>query len=239
VVWKKRSHPGAFSFFILQCNILKQFCNKTLIYPILAESFRNMVLYSYNTKGSVSMSKQKRSEFWDWIKALGIALLLAVLIRQFLFTNYIVYGESMMPTIQEGNRLIVNKLGYTFSKPTRFDLVVFHANTQEDYIKRVIGLAGDSIEYKDDKLYVNEQYVEEPYLDKFKKQLGNNSQLTGDFNLGDYTGKSTVPNGYVFVMGDNRLHSIDSRHLGFIPIDQIVGEVNLRYWPVSELKFIN
>lgn len=184
------------------------------------------------------MSKQK-SELWDWIKALGIALVLAILIRQFLFTNYIVYGESMMPTIEEGNRLIVNKLEYNLKEPTRFDLVVFHANEKEDYIKRVIGLPGDTIEYKNDKLYVNGKYLKEPYLDQYKNQLQNEGQLTGDFKLEDYTGKKTVPEGYVFVMGDNRLHSIDSRHIGFIPFDKIVGEVNLRYWPIAEFEFIN
>jgi signal peptidase I len=184
------------------------------------------------------MSEQK-SEFWDWIKALGIALLLAILIRQFLFTNYIVYGESMMPTIEDGNRLIVNKFEYNFKDAERFDLVVFHANETEDYIKRVIGLPGETIEYKNDKLYVDGKYIAEPYLDQFKNQLQNNAQLTGDFSLEDYTDKLTVPEGYVFVMGDNRLHSIDSRHIGFIPYEDIVGEVNLRYWPISEFKFIN
>lgn len=184
------------------------------------------------------MSKQK-SEFWDWIKALGIALLLAILIRQFLFTNYIVYGESMMPTIEEGNRLIVNKLEYNIKLPTRFDLVVFHANPKEDYIKRVIGLPGDEIEYKNDKLYVNGKYLPEPYLDPYKSQLQNQGQLTGDFKLEDYTTKKTVPKNTVFVMGDNRLHSIDSRHIGFVSIDKIVGEVNLRYWPIKEFEFIN
>ncbi|WP_257351422.1 signal peptidase I [Pseudalkalibacillus decolorationis] len=181
---------------------------------------------------------KKNNGFWEWVKAIGIALLIAFVVRQFLFTNYVVYGESMMPTIQEGNRLIVNKINYDITKPERFDLIVFHANEKEDYIKRIIGLPGDKIEYRNDKLFVNGEPIKEPYLKRFRKDLEQGSQLTGDFTLKDITGQERVPEGTVFVLGDNRLHSIDSRHIGFIPIDKIVGEVNLRYWPVSEFKLI-
>ncbi|MGM7700095.1 signal peptidase I [Pseudalkalibacillus sp. Hm43] len=183
------------------------------------------------------MTKTKNS-FWEWIKAIGIALLIAFVVRHFLFTNYVVFGESMMPTIQEGNRLIVNKINYDISDPNRFDLIVFRANEQEDYIKRVIGLPGDKIEYRNDKLFINDKPVEEPYLERFREDLQQGSQLTGDFTLKDITKKERVPEGTVFVLGDNRLHSIDSRHIGFVPVENIVGEVNLRYWPVSEFKLI-
>ncbi|MCF6410982.1 signal peptidase I [Pseudalkalibacillus salsuginis] len=184
------------------------------------------------------MTKTKDS-FWEWIKAIGIALLIAFIVRHFLFTNYVVYGESMMPTIQEGNRLIVNKINYDITKPQRFDLIVFKANEQEDYIKRIIGLPGDKVEYRNDKLYINDQPVEEKYLERFRKDLQEGSQLTGDFTLKDITSKKRVPEGMVFVLGDNRLHSIDSRHIGFVPLENIVGEVNLRYWPMSEFQVIH
>ncbi|MDM5336752.1 signal peptidase I [Fictibacillus enclensis] len=182
-------------------------------------------------------SREKSSQLWDWIKAIGIALILALLIKNFLFEQYVVYGESMMPTIENGNRLIVNKLGYNIGEPKRFDLIVFHANSQEDYIKRVIGMPGEHIEYVNDHLFINGKQVDEPYLDDYKKQV-TNGNLTGDFTLEEVTGKKVIPKGKVFVMGDNRLHSIDSRHIGLVDESKIVGEVNLRYWPMEELKVI-
>ena len=174
--------------------------------------------------------------FTDWIKTLIIAILIVTVVRQFFFTNYIVHGESMMPTIEEGNRLIVNKIEYEFTEPDRFDLIVFHANDKEDYIKRVIGLPGDTIEYKNDQLYINGKRYEEPYLEEYKDQLFS-GKLTEDFTLLEKTGRKTVPEGHLFVMGDNRRHSYDSRHIGFISKDQVVGAVDVRYWPIKSLTF--
>ncbi|MFA8439064.1 signal peptidase I [Pueribacillus sp. YX66] len=173
--------------------------------------------------------------FVDWLKALLIALIIVALVRQYLFANYIVNGESMMPTIEEGNRLIVNKIEVEIRSPERFDLIVFHANSEEDYIKRVIGLPGDTIKYENDQLYVNGKAVDEPYLDDFKTDLID-GQLTENFTLLDKTGRSTVPKDYYFVLGDNRRHSYDSRHIGFISKEEIVGIVNLRYWPIDRLQ---
>ncbi|MCK6255780.1 signal peptidase I [Fictibacillus sp. KIGAM418] len=182
-------------------------------------------------------SREDSSQLWDWIKAIGIALILALLIKKFLFEQYVVYGESMMPTIQNGNRLIVNKLGYNLGEPKRFDLIVFHANAKEDYIKRVIGMPGERIAYQNDHLYINGKQIDEPYLDDYKKHI-TSGNLTGDFTLEEVTGQKVIPKGKVFVMGDNRLHSIDSRHIGLVDMKKIVGEVNLRYWPVKELEVI-
>lgn len=135
----------------------------------------------------------------------------------------------MMPTLRDGNLLIVNKFGGI----QRFDIIVFHANKQEDYVKRVIGLPGDRIAYKNDVLYVNGKPVKEPYLKSHKRKLID-GKLTGDFTLEEVTGKKTVPKGCVFVLGDNRLSSWDSRHFGFVKMNQIVGKVNARYWPFDE-----
>lgn len=171
----------------------------------------------------------------DWLKAALIAFIIVALVRHYLFANYIVNGESMMPTIEEGNRLIVNKIEIEIKSPERFDLIVFHANSEEDYIKRVIGLPGDTIEYENDHLYINGKEYDEPYLDDYKALLFD-GQLTEDFALLDKTGRSTVPEGYYFVLGDNRRHSYDSRHIGFINKKEIVGIVNLRYWPLDSLQ---
>ncbi len=179
------------------------------------------------------MKEEIKREGLEWIKALGIGLIIFIVIRTFLFSNYVVEGESMMPTLQDGNKLVVNKIGYQIGELHRFDVVVFHANEKEDYVKRIIGLPGDKIEYKNDKLYINGDYYPEPYLDKYKKQyIG--SKLTGDFTLKEITEKQTVPKGKIFVLGDNRRGSMDSRYFGFVNKEQVVGKVDLRYWPLQE-----
>ncbi len=119
--------------------------------------------------------KKKKNETWEWVKALLIAFGLAAIIRVFLFTPIVVDGVSMMPTLENGDRMIVNKIGYTIGEPKRFDVVVFHAPEEKDYIKRVIGLPGDEVEYRDDVLYVNGEPFEEPYLDQYKAEIADSS----------------------------------------------------------------
>jgi signal peptidase I len=174
------------------------------------------------------------SEKWEWIKTIVIAIGLAFIVRSFLFSSYVVDGESMMPTLEDGNLLIINKISYEIGELNRFDVIVFHANEGEDYVKRVIGLPGDRIEYKGDALYINDQKQSEPYLEKFRKQLSDR-QLTESFQLEEVTGQAVVPDGKLFVMGDNRTGSYDSRHFGFISVDDVVGKVNLRFWPVNDM----
>lgn len=176
-----------------------------------------------------------KKEGIEWAKAFGIGIIIFAFIRTFFFSNYVVEGESMMPTLQNGNKLVVNKLGYEASDLQRFDVIVFHANEKEDFVKRVIGLPGDRIEYHDDHLYVNGRQIAEPFLDEYRKKAGG-GRLTGDFTLKEITGKKTVPSGKLFVLGDNRLGSWDSRHFGFISAGQVVGKVDLRYWPLSEVN---
>lgn len=186
-------------------------------------------------------TKKKKNELWEWTKALIIAFLIAVIIRYFLFTPIVVDGDSMTPTLENGDRMIVYKLGYMVGEPNRFDIVVFHAPEGKDYIKRVIGLPGEHIEYRDDVLYINGEPIEEPYLDQFKAQLPKGN-LTQDFTLQDVPGVNpdveVIPEGYVFVMGDNRRGSKDSRHIGLVDIDEIIGSTNLIFWPLNEFKFV-
>ncbi|MFP3488664.1 signal peptidase I, partial [Staphylococcus sp. SIMBA_130] len=85
-------------------------------------------------------------------------------------------------------------------------------------------------------LYVNGEKMSEPYLERYKDEIFNGN-LTENFNLDDKTGKMKVPENSLFLMGDNRRHSYDSRHIGFVPMDQVVGEVNLRYWPLEKFDF--
>jgi signal peptidase I len=180
---------------------------------------------------------KKKGETWEWLKAVMIAVLLAGGIRYFIFAPIIVDGLSMMPTLHDHDRMIVNKLSYKIGTPKRFDIIVFHAEEGKDYIKRVIGLPGDHIEYKNDTLYINGKAYKEPYLDQYKKQLID-GPLTEPFTLEEITGKKTVPKGYLFVMGDNRRFSKDSRHIGFIPMEKVVGKANIVYWPLSDARII-
>jgi signal peptidase I len=182
------------------------------------------------------VAKQK-NELWEWTKALLIAVGLAALIRYFLFTPIVVDGLSMMPTLHNGDRMIVNKLSYTVGEPDRFDIIVFHAPEQKDYIKRVIGLPGDTVEYENDVLYINGKAYDEPYLEEYKEQI-DGGLLTEDFTLEEKIGQDTVPEGTLFVMGDNRRFSKDSRHIGVVDIDEVIGSTNIIYWPIQDIEVI-
>ncbi len=188
-------------------------------------------------------TKKEKNELWEWIKALLIAFAVAAFIRFFLFTPIVVDGESMLPTLENGDRMIVNKFKYTVGEPDRFDIVVFHAPEQKDYIKRVIGLPGDYVEYKNDQLYINGKFYEEPYLDELKEELTEGEgALTGDFTLQELPGLNptidVIPEDYVLVLGDNRRYSKDSRHIGLVHVDEIVGNTKLIFWPIKDMKFV-
>ncbi|MBT2638948.1 signal peptidase I [Bacillus sp. ISL-39] len=175
-----------------------------------------------------------KREGLEWIKAFALGMIIFVFIRIFFFSNYVVEGESMLPTLEDGNKVVVNKLGYETEDLERFDVIVFHANEEEDFVKRVIGLPGEKVEYREDMLFINGKKVNEPFLKQYREQSPG-GYLTGDFTIEDLTGVERVPEGKLFVLGDNRLGSWDSRQFGFISEDQVVGKVNLRYWPLEEM----
>lgn len=181
--------------------------------------------------------KKEKSSFWEWIKAILIAVVLAGVIRQFFFAPILVDGVSMAPTLHDRDRMIVNKIGYQIGDPKRFDIIVFRATEDKDYIKRIIGLPGDEIEYRNDKLYVNGKAYEEPYLDKQKKQIAD-GPLTYDFTLEEMTGKKTVPKDQLFVLGDNRRFSKDSRSIGTVSMDRVIGKANMLYWPLKDARIV-
>lgn len=194
------------------------------------ETFENEILEKNNTESKKSLSK----EIWDWAKAIGIAVILAIFIRTFLFSPTIVDGQSMMSTLHNGEFLIVNKFVYHIGEPKRGDIVIFHATEQKDYIKRVIGVAGDRIEMRDDQLYINGEPVDEPYLEEMKKYW---YDIEGTVFTQDFVVES-VPEGTVYVLGDNRRNSTDSRIIGPIPIEKIVGRADLSIWPLSNIRFL-
>lgn len=186
----------------------------------------------------VEKTEKEKNELWEWTKALLIAFAIAAFIRYFLFTPIVVDGDSMMPTLENGDRMIVNKFSYKIGEPDRFDIVVFHAPEQKDYIKRVIGVPGDFVEYKDDQLYINGEPIDEPYLDAYKAEISEGN-LTGDFSLKDIDPSlDVIPEGYVFVMGDNRRFSKDTRHIGIVDQKEIIGNTNIIFWPLNEIEIV-
>ncbi len=175
------------------------------------------------------MQESTRKEIYSWVKSLAVAFIIAFLCRTFLFSPTIVHGESMEPTFKDQDRLIISKT----SEIERFDMIVFDApDSDEHYVKRVIGLPGDSVEVKDDILYINGKAIDEPYLE-MNKENTLLDKLTGDFTLEEITGDSRVPERSFFVMGDNRLYSKDSRYFGFIAEETVMGEVKFRFYPLQ------
>ncbi len=145
---------------------------------------------------------------------------------------FIVQGHSMDATLQDGERLLMMKQ----NEIERFDVVVFPSPTENDklYIKRVIGIPGDSIAYKDDQLILNDKTMSEPYLEEQASTV--TGPFTYDFTLEDVAGTATVPEGKFFVMGDNRRNSLDGRVFGFIDQADIVAESDYIHWPIAEIK---
>jgi len=174
----------------------------------------------------------RRRPLVDWLVVMGIALLAAFLIRTYVLAHFVVDGTSMVTTLEDGDRVFVNKLSYRLHDPRRGDVVVLHeidATAQRDLIKRVIGLPGESIEMRNCQVFVGGRLLIEPYLDPEVVRPGNCGE---DFEPLD------VEDGRVFVMGDNRGGSMDSRVLGTVDEDDLVGRAFVVFWPSSNLRWL-
>ena len=183
---------------------------------------------------------KERNELWIWIKVVSLAAVFVIGMRYFIFSPVMVDGASMMPTFEDGDKVIVNKIGPILTDYKRFDVVVFEVTENKHYIKRIIGFPGDQITYKDDELYINGEVYEETYLTSFKEALVDTGDFTYDFTLEEQLGEMTVPEGHFFVLGDNRRKSIDSRdpRVGFIAQERILGTANFVIWPFEKLGSI-
>jgi signal peptidase I len=165
----------------------------------------------------------------EWAVVLVGAVLVALLLRASLFQAFWIPSESMEATLEVNDRVLVNKLSYRLHDIHRGDVVVFERpNTRpgeiKDLIKRVIGLPGDTIEVRDNAVFVNSTRLIEPYLDEADE-------------MEDY-GPSVVPEGEIFVMGDNRDESQDSRAFGTVSQDQVVGRAFVLFWPVNRVGWL-
>ena len=174
-------------------------------------------------------------KFWvlfvDLVETLVVSLALFVLIYLFLFQPHQVEGRSMEPSFQNGEYILTDKISYRLRDPQRGDVVVFHSPQDErvDFIKRIIATPGDTIMVSDNKVYLNGEPMDEPYtLDGATPQ---------DTFLRDGAATTVPSNNYV-VMGDNRLHSSDSRKWGFITRQHIVGRAFFRYWPLGSFGVV-
>ncbi|NWF76859.1 MAG: signal peptidase I [Nitrospirae bacterium] len=183
--------------------------------------------------------KSKKKIFREYLEAIITALILALIIRTFVVQAFKIPSGSMIPTLLIGDHILVNKFIYgieipftdkkilIFRKPHRGDIIVFKypENPKKDFIKRVVAIEGDVIEEKDKALYLNGQRVIEPYAYHYDKYVKPNG-----FDPRDNFGPLVVPEGKVFVMGDNRDQSYDSRYWGFVDLKDIRGKALIIYW---------
>ncbi|MNO71970.1 Signal peptidase I T [compost metagenome] len=186
-------------------------------------------------------AKKGKSEAFEWLKAIVIAVVLVLVIRWFLFAPFIVDGPSMKPNFHTGERIIVNKILYDIREPKHGEVVVFHVPSEgRDFIKRVIGVPGDIVKVEGDTVTINGQVIDEPYIQAALDEKHKNNELynTEDNFPNELVSDGKVPEGYVFVLGDNRSNSTDSRRIGFVPYGDIIGRADLVFWPLKDIQFI-
>lgn len=171
--------------------------------------------------------------FFDWVVVIFVALLVAFVVRTFVLAHFVVEGSSMYSTLETGDRVFVNKLSYRLHDPNRGDVVVLHQITgasERDLIKRVIGLPGETVEMRNCTVLIDGRVLNEPYLDP--------EVVTPTDCGGDYSPSGPIPENHVFVMGDNRGGSQDSRVIGPINEDDLVGRAFVVFWPQSHWQWL-
>lgn len=174
-----------------------------------------------------------QSRTFKWLKAVLLALGIASFIKYFIFIPVTVEGISMSPTLQSGDHILYEP----FTSIKRFDIILFHDAKGDSYIKRVIGLPGESLYYQEDQLYIDSKPVDDSFL--FKKNNIDNQVFTPDFSLESITGERLIPQDSYFVLGDNRTRSKDSRMFGFVPKSSIEGKAILIFYPFNDFTFLN
>ncbi len=160
--------------------------------------------------------------FKDIVEVTVVALVIAILVRTLLVEVFVVQGPSMEPTLVDGNRLLVSKIAYKIGEPSRGDVVVlrYPLDPSKDYIKRVVAVGGDIIEIRLGRLYINGQLQQESYI-----------EYPGIYNMAAVT----VPSDSVFVMGDHRTNSEDSRYFGCVKEEFLKGKAVYIIWPLEKI----
>lgn len=175
------------------------------------------------------MNKKLWKEAFEWLKSIVIALVIVFAIQTF-FIPTMVSGQSMYPTLNENDVLLIYKLAYLNDLPDRGDIIVFKSdildektNENKNLIKRVIALPNERITIKDNKIFINDEHLNESYLEGI--------DTYGDIDI-------IVPDGHIFVLGDNRGHSTDSRspYVGTVPLEDIIGKAFIRMFPFNKIS---
>lgn len=189
------------------------------------------------TDAAATEAKKSKSAVREYAEAIGMALFLALFIRTFIIQAFKIPSGSMIPTLQVGDHILVNKLSYGsrmpflekylvhFGEPESGDVIVFvfPEDRSKDFIKRVVGVGGDLVEIRGKKVYINNHVLDDPHA-YFEGDLEKKLQVRGDF------GPVRVPEGQLFVMGDNRDRSYDSRFWGFVNVQDVKGKALVIYW---------
>jgi len=186
-----------------------------------------------------TLEKKSKSTFREYAEAIVVALVLALLIRTFVVQAFKIPSGSMEPTLEIGDHILVNKFIYgikipfthlsfgAWTQPKRGEVIVFiyPLEPEKDFIKRVIGVPGDTVRIVNKKLYINGAEAQDPHA-VYKED----PVLPGDAQKRDNFGPITVPSGKIFVLGDNRDRSLDSRFWGFVPLEDVKGKAFIIYW---------
>jgi signal peptidase I len=177
--------------------------------------------------------RTKMNPFLEWIIVVAVAITSALLVRAYVVQQFAVEGESMLNTLQDGDRVLVNRLSYRLHDPRRGDVVVlkrFDGNaTERDLIKRVIGLPGETVEVRGCIVYIDDQELKEPYIDPEIQQRD---------GCGSDQAPIEVPDDSVFVLGDHRGKSSDSRAFGPVADDFLIGRAFVIIWPVGDWSWL-
>lgn len=186
----------------------------------MREKYDNWVQY----KQTLKKNNPKKYYLVDWTETILVALIFALIIRQYVIQTSVVPSGSMIPTIEIGDRLFVSKYDFKFRNPERGEIIVFKSPDKDgkDFVKRCVGLPGEKVELKDGIVFINDQALIFP-----------NVNIQRDhFNYGPVI----IPANNYFMLGDNRPYSRDSRFWGFVPHEDLVGKALFTFYPLSRMR---